>query len=157
LIAPQVGTAAVISINSTNASRRFRACYVPPTHLIPTAQLSFDIKEDVIRVTSTLTIVRNPEWQGFLQLPAAAAAAHLGCGSLPGNADSMPATSNSSSKRKQEVVDEGAVVVAPDHVPPLVLNGEGLTLLDIKLDGEQQQQFDRAKGTASNLWPDRRR
>jgi hypothetical protein len=135
----QVGTAAVISVNGTNGSRRFRACYVPPTHLIPTTQLSFSIRGSVITVTSSLTIVRNPDWQGFLRSPAAAAAAQLGCGSLPGDANSTPTTSNSSRERKQEIVAEGSVVVAPDQVPPLVLDGEGLTLLDIKLDGEQQQ------------------
>jgi hypothetical protein len=134
----QVGTAAVISVNSTSGSRRFRACYVPPTHIIPTTQLLFSIRGSVITVTSSLTIVRNPEWQGFLRSPAAAAAAQLGCGSLPGDANSTP-TSDSSRERKQEIVAEGSVVVAPDQVPPLVLDGEGLTLLDIKLDGEQQQ------------------
>jgi hypothetical protein len=139
LLLLQVGTAALISVNSTSGSTRFRACYVPPTHLIPTTQLSFSIRGNDITVTSSLTIARNPAWQGFLRSPAAAAAAQLGCGILPGDANSTPTTSNSSRGRKQEIAAEGAVVVGPDQVPPLVLDGVDLTLLDIKLDGEQQK------------------
>jgi hypothetical protein len=133
----QVGTAALVAINSTHNSRQYRACYVPPTHLIPSTQLSFNINGDVITVTSVLTVVPNAQWQVFLRSPAAAAAADLGCGSLPGDANSTAAASNSIRARKQEAAAEGAVVVAANQVPPLVLDGEGLTLLDIRLDGEQ--------------------
>jgi hypothetical protein len=32
-------------------------------------------------------------------------------------------------------MSSNSIVVAPNQVPPLVLDGEGLPLLDIKLDG----------------------
>ncbi|WIA10133.1 hypothetical protein OEZ85_010340 [Tetradesmus obliquus] len=136
----QVGTAALISINSTSSTRQYRACYTPPTHLIPSTQLSFNINGDNVTVTSTLTINPNPQWRGFLRSPAAAAAAELGCGSLPGAASSTATAGNSSSARKQEAAADGAVVVAANQVPPLVLNGEGLELLDIRLDGQPLPQ-----------------